>query len=268
MSDNQFGPPQPGFGPPQTPGAPTPPQGAPGVPQQQPGYGYPQPQQPQNPWGGSVPPQGYPAGAPGYPMGYPAPPRKSRKGLWITLSIVSAVILAGAGVVGYLAYDTVSKSGKNKLALPTVFQGMDSSAQADQAQEVADQIRRTAIESGGTPDGTTSAIYIADDQSRILQASGYWSKFPSPKNQLDREFSAMGKDGGTFEGRKSMDAGGNDGVMDCAIGTFSGEKLAFCLLADHSVVLSVVERSADDETSLDKVAADTRELRKSGEVAK
>jgi len=201
-------------------------------------------------------------------MGYPAPPRKSRKGLWITLSIVSAVILAGAGVIGYLAYDTVANSGKNKLALPTTFQGMDSSAQADQAQEVADQIRKTASESGGAPDGTTSAIYVADDQSRILQASGYWSKIPSPQNQLDREFSAMEKDGSKLEGRKSMDPGEGGGVMDCAVGTFGGEKLGFCLLADHSVVLSVVERSADGDTPLDKVAADARELRKTAEVAK
>ncbi|GLW72193.1 hypothetical protein Kpho02_44920 [Kitasatospora phosalacinea] len=272
MSDNQFGPPQPGFGPPPAPGAPVPPQGG-AAPQ--PGYGYPQ-QQPQQPWGGgAVPPQqGYPAGAPaGYPAGgfpgYPAPPRKSRKGLWITLSIVSAVILAGVGVIGYFAYDTVSKTGKYKLSVPASFQGMDGSANADSAQEIADQIRKDTASNSEAPEGTAAAVYVADDRSRAVQAGGYYGKFSNPKAQLDAEFRAMERDGDKVGQRKSVDPGPLGGKMDCATGTdSSGEKTNFCLWADYSTVMYVIEESADGEVPLDKIAADARELRQAAEVVK
>ncbi|MFE1321199.1 hypothetical protein [Kitasatospora phosalacinea] len=268
MSDNQFGPPQPGFGPPPAPGAPIPPQGA-AAPQ--PGYGYPQqqPQPPQQPWGGAVPPQqGYPAGAPaGYPAGgfpgYPAPPRKSRKGLWVTLSIVVAVVLAGVGVIGYFAYDTISKTGKYKLVMPATFQGLESGDNADDAQKMADSIRKNAATSGGKPDGVVAAIYSSDD--RYVQTGGYYAKIADPQAQLDAEFKDMGSTGP----RKSMDPGPLGGKMDCATdGEGSGEEqTAFCLWADNSTVMLVLEGSVDGVT-LEKVAADARELRQLAEVVK
>ncbi|QKW17650.1 hypothetical protein HUT16_11265 [Kitasatospora sp. NA04385] len=273
MSDNQFGPPQPGFGPPQPPGAPIPPQGAPqpgyGYPQQgapqppQPGYGYPQ-QQPQQAWGGAaVPPQGYPVGVPGYP-GYPAPPKKSRKGLWITLSIVSVLILGAVGVIGYFAYDTVSKTGKYKLVLPSTFQGLESGDNAADAQKMADSIRSNASSSGGTPDGAVAAIYNSDD--RYVQAGGYYGKISDPQAQLDAEFKAMGSGIGA---RKSVDPGPLGGKMDCATNGegVDGEETGFCLWADNSTVMVVLEGSLDG-VDLDKIAADARELRKTAEVVK
>ncbi|GAA2085646.1 hypothetical protein GCM10009759_05600 [Kitasatospora saccharophila] len=265
MSDNQFGPPQSGFGPPQAPGAPIPPQGAPGAPQQQPGYGYPQPQQPQQSWGGAaLPPQGYPAGAPGYPAGYPAPPQKSsRKGLWITLSIVSAVILAGAGVVGYLAYDTVSKTGKYKLVLPANFQGMSSEAGADTAQGLADSIKK---DSDLVMDGTVAALYTTDDQSRLVVAAGGYGKITRPEAQVDAQFKQMEEEGDTVSQKKSVDAGPLGGTMSCAVVTSSDTELNVCAWADYSTLVIVLEQG--DDITLDKVAADSRELRQTSEILK
>ncbi|WP_051732220.1 hypothetical protein [Kitasatospora phosalacinea] len=274
MSDNQFGPPQPGFGPPPAPGAPIPPQGAPaappqpgyGYPQQgapQPGYGYPQ-QQPQQPWGGAaVPPQGYPAGVPGYPPGYPAPPRKSRKGLWITLSIVSVLILGGVGVVGYFAYDTVSKTGKYKLNdLPGTFHDMDSSENATQAQALAAGIKQDASTSGGAPDGAVAAIYTSDELE--IRVGAYYGKISDPKAQMDAEFKDMPGSGP----RKSMDPGPLGGKMDCATGKDDeGLSANFCIWADNSALMLVMERSSD-EVDLGKIAADARELRQATEVVK
>ncbi|MFB7944945.1 hypothetical protein ACFC6L_08480 [Kitasatospora phosalacinea] len=271
MSDNQFGPPQPGFGPPPAPGAPIPPQGA-AAPQ--PGYGYPQ-QQPQQPWGGAVPPQqGYPAGAPaGYPAGgfpgYPAPPQKSRKGLWITLSIVAAVILAGVGVIGYFAYDTVSKTGKYKLVLPATFQDMGSEAGAEEAQQLADEMKRDAASDPDAleMDGTVAAFYVAEDQGRAVIVAGGYGKVTRPEFQVDQQFKQLQQEGDTVSGRKSMDAGPLGGTMSCALVTNSDTELNVCVWADYSTVVIVMEGNQDG-TTLDKVAADARELRQTAEVVK
>ncbi|MGW4690806.1 hypothetical protein ACWEO1_00250 [Kitasatospora cineracea] len=272
MSDNQFGPPQPGFGPPQTPGAPIPPQGAPAP---QAGYGYPgpqqQPPQQQQSWGGAaLPQQGYPAGAPGgFPPGYPAPQKKSRKGLWITLSVVSAVILAGAGVVGYFAYDTVSKTGKYKVVMPPTFQGMSSEAGADTAQQMAEQMKQDTASDPDSlqPEQTVAALYATEDGSRMVIAAGAYGKVSRPSAQVDQQFKDMEKEGDTVTQKKSVDAGPLGGSMSCAMVKSSDTPdLAVCVWADYSSVVLVMEKS--DSVDLDKAAADTRELRQAAEVLK
>ncbi|BAJ28437.1 MULTISPECIES: hypothetical protein [Kitasatospora] len=272
MSDNQFGPPQPGFGPPQQgAGAPIPPQQ--GAPAPQPGYGYPGPaQQPAQSWGGApVPQQGYPAGAPGFPPGYPAPPKKSRKGLWITLSIVSAVILGGGGVVAYLAYDTVAKTGKYKVALPAKFQDMSSEAGADAAQQMADQMKQDAAADPDSlqPEKTVAALYRSEDESRILIAAGGYGKVSRPSKQVDEQFKSMEKEGDTVSQRKTVDAGPLGGSMDCALvksADSSTPDLSVCVWADYSSVMMVMEQA--EQAGVDKIAADTRELRQISEVLK
>ncbi|HLX40192.1 MAG TPA: hypothetical protein VKR42_06645 [Ktedonobacteraceae bacterium] len=79
--------------------------------------GYARDQQPAQTQQGQQPPQGFNAqGSPGYPgyQGYPppfippyerrSPVRKSRRGLWITLSIVGAVLLLACGLCSWAAY--------------------------------------------------------------------------------------------------------------------------------------------------------------------
>lgn len=91
----QPGSPQPGY--PQ----PYPEQGYPQTGGPQPGYpqyGYAQPVYGQQPY----------IGAP-----YPQPPRKSRKGLWITLAIVSVLLVAGCGVGAFALVSTAKKSTKS-----------------------------------------------------------------------------------------------------------------------------------------------------------
>ncbi|MFZ2238549.1 MAG: hypothetical protein WAV90_03280 [Gordonia amarae] len=78
---------------------------------QQPGYGqaYPYGQAPQQPGFGQVPPYGQ---APGFGAPYPAPPKKSHKGLWITLGIGVVLVAALLGVAVVAATkDKVSDSG-------------------------------------------------------------------------------------------------------------------------------------------------------------
>ncbi|HEV2238780.1 MAG TPA: proline-rich domain-containing protein [Ktedonobacterales bacterium] len=113
-----FGPP---YGTPADPGsAPTVPGGSPSAP----GWGYGQPAAPSSPYGQPLSPYGAPGPQsqfpttpgqqwgqqPTMPGGFappPAPPRKSRRGLWITLAVILVLLLAGGGagvyVLGQLA---------------------------------------------------------------------------------------------------------------------------------------------------------------------
>jgi hypothetical protein len=82
------------------------PGGAPSAP----GWGYGEPAPPSAPYGAPAPQSQYPTmpgqqwGPPSMPGGFappPAAPRKSRKGLWITLGVILALLVVGGGAGAY-----------------------------------------------------------------------------------------------------------------------------------------------------------------------
>ncbi|RKE19093.1 hypothetical protein [Streptomyces sp. TLI_171] len=267
MSDNQFGPPQPGFGPPQ-PGAPIPPQGAPAP---QPGYGYPQ-QQPQQAWGGgAVPPQEFPPGAGPYPPGYPAPPKKSRKGLWITLGVVAAVVLGGAGVVGYLIVDTASKTGTHKVVLPQTFHDMTSDPEDETTKALSTGLQRgfENEKSSFTHPEPVSTIYRSSDETKMLLVSGASGNVLLPSQEVDATFDSFTAAGtATVSDRSDVDAGPLGGRMSCGSIDISGQEGGICVWSDNSSVVLVLEIDAEKTITKQQVVADTQELRKLSEVPK
>ncbi|MEV4557337.1 hypothetical protein AB0K51_10100 [Kitasatospora sp. NPDC049285] len=266
MSDNQFGPPQPGFGPPQ-------PQAPAGVPPQA-GYGYPQqaPAQPQQPWGGGqVPPQAFPAGAPGgFPPGYPAPPKKSRKALWIVLGCVAGVILLGGGLLGYFIYDTASKTGKNKVVLPETFHSMTRDPNEDSAKELANELQSdfSKGDSAWTPTEVVSSIYHSADNEKAAIVAGAYGNVLLPSKQVDAVFTGATSGGAAITDRKDVDPGPLGGRMSCGTTETGGEKVGFCAWADGSSVMMLMEFDASTAVSLDQIAADARELRGISEIPK
>ncbi|MFF0294059.1 hypothetical protein ACFYST_11875 [Kitasatospora sp. NPDC004614] len=267
MSDNQFGPPQPGFGPPPVQDA-IPPQGAPAAPQ----GGYGQPAAPQQAWGGgAVPPQAFPPGTPGgYPPGYPVAPKKSRKGLWIGLSVVAAVVLGGATTLGYLIVHTAADTGKNNVVLPQSFHDMTNDPDDADAKNLA-----TSLQSGlqsekdsFTDPQPVSAIYRSSDQEKMLLVSGLTGHVLLPSKQVDVLYSSLPSGGAT--NRSDVDAGPLGGRMSCGDLELSGQHGGICVWADSSSVVMVIELdiSAEDGVTKEKVIADTQELRKLAEVPK
>ncbi|MFJ5923672.1 hypothetical protein ACIQF6_13825 [Kitasatospora sp. NPDC092948] len=262
MSDGQFGPPQPGFGP--AGNGPIPPQGAPAAPQG--GYGRPAPPQ-QQPWGagGGVPPQAYPPGV--YPPGVPV--RKSRKGLWIGLSVLAAVILGGAGVIGYLIYDTAADTGKNKIALPPTFHDLTSDPNDEDTKQLATSLQEGMAEDKAsfTQPEPVSGIYRSSDGDHMLVVSGLTGHVLLPSQQVDvvfKDFSA------NVSNRSDVDAGPLGGRLSCGEISLGGEQGGICVWGDSSsvVVVMEVDRGSDTGVTKDKVVADTQELRKLAEVPK
>ncbi|PJN26756.1 hypothetical protein [Kitasatospora sp. CB02891] len=268
MSDNQFGPPQPGFGPPQD--GPIPPQGAPGAPQG--GYGQPVPPQQQAWGGGAVPPPGFPPGTPGgYPPGVPMA-KKSRKGLWIGLSVVAAVVLGGAATIGYLIYDTASNTGKNKVVLPQSFKDLTSDPEDADAKRLSSTLQSGLGEDKNsfTNAEPVSTIYRSSDQQKMLLVSGMTGKVLLPSKQVDAAFSSFSAGGDGIKDRSDVDPGPLGGRLSCGTTEIAGEQGGICVWADSSSVVVVLELdgSSDSGVSKDRIIADTQELRKLSEVPK
>ncbi|MGW4378539.1 hypothetical protein [Kitasatospora sp. NPDC004531] len=267
MSDNQFGPPQPGFGP-STPDGPIPPQGAP-----QGGYGQPAAPQQQAWGGGAVPPQGFPPGAPAgyYPPGVPVA-KKSRKGLWIGLSVVAAVVLGGAGVIGYLIYDTAADTGKYKVALPQSFKDLTSDPEDEDAKQLSTMLQDGLgkDKSSFTQAEPVSTIYRSADERKMLLVSGMQGHVLFPDKQVDAAFSSFSAGGEGVTERSNVDAGPLGGRMSCGVTEIGGTKGGICVWADSSSVVVVLELDGESANgvSKDQVVADTQELRKLSEVPK
>ncbi|WP_031075611.1 hypothetical protein [Streptomyces sp. NRRL WC-3742] len=263
MSDqNPYGAPQqPGY----PAGTPQPGHGAP-----QPGYGEPQPQ------------PGYP-GAPGAPgaeayPGYggayaPVPPqKKSRKGLWIALGIGGAVVLLGGGGVAYFAYDAVSNAGTQKVVLPAAFKDMkrndDSPVTAAMEKAMTDSLGKG--DGNWSPTGVAALYEDAQSQPKMIVAGAY-GKILNPKDQLNQAFDGVAAKGSTIEGRHSVDAGPKGGDMECGTLVENGDtKIGICAWADTSSLVMVMNTDAENgvNPNLDTLAADTRDLRATAEIAK
>ncbi|MFJ5232073.1 hypothetical protein ACIQBJ_19510 [Kitasatospora sp. NPDC088391] len=262
MSDNQFGPPPAGFDKPQPGGA---------IPPQQPGYGQPgQAPQEQSWGGGAVPPQGAPGYPAGYP-GYPAPVKKSRKGLWITLGVVGAVLLGGAGAIGYVVWDKAENTGKNKVVLPQSFHDMTSDPEDETTKALSTELQKgfDGEKSSFTHPVPVSTIYRSAEGTKMLLVSGATGNVLLPSQEVDAAFKSFSGDGSTaVTDRSDIDPGPQGGKLSCGSIDLSGQKGGICVWADGSSVVVVLEIDAEKEVTKDAVVADTKELRKISEVPK
>ncbi|MGC0416582.1 DUF732 domain-containing protein [Embleya sp. AB8] len=181
-------PPPPGQDPYQPPGQPQyGQQPYPGQPQPYPGQ-YQQPPQPAYPPGQYGPPQ-YPGG---YPQGggYP-PPQRSRKGLWIGLSVVAVLAIVGTLVaIGLSGGDDKKKDvASSSSAVPGAptpsaksSSGSSSAPRTGGAQPPTSPVR---TEDGGDPPvGNTQQKQYLDLARNMV---------PSLKSKSDAELIALGK---------------------------------------------------------------------------
>ncbi|MEV8323579.1 hypothetical protein [Kitasatospora sp. NPDC056731] len=254
------------YGPPPQPGhdAPPPPPAPPGyggIPPQSPPPGY--------------PPVGEPGAYPGYGAYPPVPPpRKSRKTLWTVLGIVGAFVLLGGGALAYFVYDVASSAGTQKIVLPATFKDL---RQSDDPQ-VADTLEKGLTSSFGKGDGNWSptgvgALYQNAQSDPQLVVFGGYGKVLAPKQELNQAFQGMASTGRKLDNRHVVDAGPKGGAMECAtvVGGEgeAGTTMGICAWADSSglvMVMTVADPSAQPD--LDKLAADTRDLRAVAEVPK
>ncbi|MFF9640558.1 hypothetical protein [Kitasatospora aureofaciens] len=261
------------YGPPPQPGYPAaPPTAAPGygaVPPQAPPPGYPAPGAPA---AGGYP--GYAEAAPGAYPGYggyaPVPPRKSRRTLWIVLGTIAAVLVIVGGALGYFVWDTTSNAGTQKIVFPATFKDLKANDDPAVTGKIQDELTSKIGQGDGNwkPTGV-AGVYQDSDSNPQLIAVGVYGKVLLPKQELDQMFSGFTGAGAKVTDRHSVDPGPKGGQMDCATSEDGESKLALCAWADKSSVVMVLKGSDDgSQPDVDKLAADTRDLRAVAEVAK
>lgn len=143
-------PPQPGQPPPYPPG------GAPRPQYPNPGY----PPQPPSPLPGYGPAYGAPyAGLPsaGYPPPY-GPPRKSRKGLWVTLAVVVAVVAIAVAVVLVIGLGGSSDEKQIRQAINGFAEAVDTANTPKTLSYLCAEEARQIIERDDYDPNDTSTI--------------------------------------------------------------------------------------------------------------
>ncbi|PYC77062.1 hypothetical protein C7C46_20225 [Streptomyces tateyamensis] len=252
---------------------------------QAPGYG----QVPPQPGYGQPPAYGQPAAQPGYsyPAGYgqagyggyppPAPPKKSRKGLWITLGAVVVAIGVAFAVLVASVGDNLSKEGTHKVVLPATFQGLTSDPGNQIAQQMQQSVNSDPQESKKL-DGTVSTVYQTSSATlgRMLVVYGGWGKIASPsaeESSFWAGFEGSAKSSSTttttFGPRSHPDPGPMGGVMSCENAFIGPVTEAVCVWVDNSTLVITLQTNLKGAApSIDKAASDTRDLRAIAEVKK
>ncbi len=232
----QYPPAGPPSGPPQygaTPQYPPPPQ-YPAPPQAQP-YPPPPPAQPYPPPGQA--PYGAPPGA--FDAGPPPAPKKSRKGLWITLSVVVLVLIVG-GVVAVIVALPFLTEGNAHLNKPQTIAGMTLSTQPELVN-AADQMKNEISRDVTNSTGSLGAFYSdPSDETKIVMVAGVTGRVADPGKELDDAFTGMSSTGLPVSGIHTVDPGSLGGEAKCGSGETSGQKLVVCAWADHGSLGMIV----------------------------
>ena len=235
---------------------------------EQPAYGQQQPQygeQPQPQYGEQP---GYGQGVPYY--GLPTPPKKSRKGLYIALSIVAAIIVVVAVVLGLGVFEATKGMGTYKLSAPASFQGM--SRQDDNSVVTAMNGSAGSMSQAGATPVITSYVKSSTDKLPNLVVIGAYGSLPLSSVQMDQFWNGIGGSTGQnhVTGKVTEDAGPLGGVFQCAMVEESGAYFPTCAWADHSTFAGVMDFSdvKNANGDLTALAAKVRELRAAMEIKK
>lgn len=240
---------------------------------QPPAYGAVPPQAgaPGSPYG-AVPPQAPPPGYPaqgGYGAYAPAPaPRRSRRTLWILLGCLAGILVLIGGLLAYFVFDVTSDAGTQKVVLPSTFKDL----KRDENSPIAEAMQKSLTDEFGKGDGGwnptgVSAVYQdADDEPKLIVAGAY-GKVLLPKQELDNMWKGASSDGTTIKGKHAVDAGPKGGTMECATAETAGSEFGICAWADKSSLVMVMKGDDTGKSpDLEKLAAETRELRAVAEV--
>jgi hypothetical protein len=211
--------------------------------------GYPPSPVPQGPVPPGYPPSPVPPGYPpatydGIPTTYggtpatyggtPAPaPRKSRKGLWIGLSIALVLLIAGGVAVVALLLPEVKEATTSKLSTPQTVAGL-TLAQQPQLQNAASQMNAQLRKDVENSTGSIGAFYNdPSDPSKILMIAGVTGVIANPEKELDDTFTGISQAGMTASNIHTVDAGPLGGQAKCGEGETSGQPFIVCAWSDR-----------------------------------
>jgi hypothetical protein len=234
-------------GQPNYPGGPAPSgyQGAPSYPGDPAQPGYPgAPAQAGYPGGAGQP--GYQPAPPGYPppgysgpaYGAPAePPKKSHKGLWITLAALLVLIVVGGGVLYATVVKPVSDQRGATVQTPATLAGL-TKATDTQLQSTADTLNQTLKSKIDNATSSAAAFYTDPASAdKLVMVVGVTGNVKDPSKEVNDAFTGFSSTGVPVSDKHDVDAGPLGGVARCGsadvpTGT-SSVPIALCVWGDY-----------------------------------
>ncbi|MFC7535657.1 hypothetical protein [Actinoplanes sp. GCM10030250] len=154
------------------------------------------------------------------------PPSKVRT---VVLASLLVVALAGAGALGYFAWNVNSQRNTTLSAPPQV-----GSLQLNSSEDAAAtaEYLQGALSAEISMDKTVGGVYGSTEGKNVLFFGGttlLWS----PEKDLDTSFELISDEEGAVTGLHEVEAGDYGGVMKCGTTHSEGTDLTVCGWADH-----------------------------------
>jgi hypothetical protein len=159
----------------------------------------------------------------------PADPKSRPRTRVLIMAPLLAVALAGAGALGYAAYQIISEKDA-KLSTPAQISGLRLDDSED-GKSTADYLR-TALAAEVDLDETVGAVY-RDDLGKNILLFGGTTLFWTPEDDLDTAFNLISDNAGAVTGLHDVPAGDLGGTMKCGTTKSDDGELPVCGWADH-----------------------------------
>lgn len=160
-------------------------------------------------------------------------PRPRSRARRIVLAVLLVVTLAGAGTLGWTAWQITSQKDVT-LTTPATIGALklDSS---DEGQDTADYLQ-TALSAEVSLDHAVGAVYQDTTANHQVLLLGGTAIIWSPEKQLDAAFGLVSDNQGAVTGLHKVDAGPLGGTMKCGTTKSDDTDLSVCGWADHGCI--------------------------------
>jgi hypothetical protein len=159
-------------------------------------------------------------------------PRRSRKGLKITLTVLAVLIVAIAAA-GFVFGKPILDEYPAKVTAGDSIAGFDKSTNPELVS-LSEQMN-TEFKAGSELDTTAVGVYhkAGDEDQKVVMVVAGSALLLRPQNELASAFDSMSTGGLTVTGTHSVDPGPLGGHAQCGTSVTGGVKLAVCGWADH-----------------------------------
>jgi hypothetical protein len=159
-------------------------------------------------------------------------PRRTRKGLKITLAAVGVVVVL-AVVAGFIFGKPILDEYPAKVAAGPSIAGFDQSTNPELVS--LSQQMNTEFKAGSELDSTAVGVYhkSGDEEQKVIMVVAGSALLLRPQTELRNAFASMSSGGLTVTSTHSVNPGDLGGYAQCGTSVTGGVKLAVCGWADH-----------------------------------
>lgn len=166
-------------------------------------------------------------------------PRRSRKGLKITLAAVGVVVVL-AVVAGFIFGKPILDQYPAKVTAGPAIAGFDQSTNPELVS--LSQQMNTEFKAGSELDSTAVGVYHknGDEEQKVIMVVAGSALLLRPQTELRSAFASMSSGGLTVTSTHTVDAGELGGFAQCGTSVTGGVKIAVCGWADHGSLAMIM----------------------------